>query len=558
MEPSKHSRSASRWTWLAYAGLFVILALVFVISCCGFFREDDLMMHHEASSWSELFRQTRMFYMTRGGRWLSIAGQYLFAGVCGGQKLWFDITNTLFFLLFLFVGAALIRPGRENRIQTAFVLALFFWFLCPDPKESVFWVAGSVTYLWAISLTYLFLVLYFKYKEEQFSVSGKIGLFFLSIVCASEFISAVSICGAFVVYYAFHLKAFKRNAVPMVCGFVVGTLIVLLAPGNFARVGWEGQSFLSKVNDLARHPLLEITKYKAFWLFLAVFVWGWIKDKSRVKAWTKDHAVLLYSLGWSILAFSVVFRPLNRALFFPETLSLILFLKFLYENHSVFKIRFIDALFAQDASRTRRVCAACLFVLLSLDAVFAIAETNRLRIADDRALDRIAESGGIVAVDRTLSSHRMAYVEHFPEWTWEPLADRFALDSVHVYPYFCLDQYYGQEPPLENVYVEYVRENDDTFGRQVRFIVRVKAEEVQESEGAINVNVDYTRPRKWYKAWLDRLRKYNYERSFAVKELKPYVRFDGYCFYEMWIKRENAKNLKRVEVSIPSRPGDSV
>lgn len=98
---------------------------------------------------------------------------------------------------------------------------------------------------------------------------------------------------------------------------------------------------------------------------------------------------------------------------------------------------------------------------------------------------------------------------------------------------------------------------DDTFGRQVRFIIRVKAEEVQESEGAIDVNVDYTRPRKWYKAWLDRLRKYKYERSFAVKELKPIVRFGGYCYYEIWIKRENAKNLRRVEVSIPSRPRNS-
>lgn len=558
MEKCKHDSSASRLKWLEYAGLSVILALFFVISFCGFFREDDLMMRHGASTLSELFRQTKVFYVTRGGRWLSVAGQYLFAGVFGEHKIWFDITNTLFFFLFLFVGGALIRPGRNDRIYTAFILALFFWFLCPDPKESVFWLAGSVTYLWAITLTYLFLVLYFKYKADDFRMSGKIGLFFLSVVCASEFISAVSICGAFVLYYASHLKEFKKNAVPMVCGFIVGTLIVLLAPGNFARAGWEGQSFLSKVSDLARHPLLEVAKYKAFWLFLAVFVWGWFKDKSRVKAWTKGNAVLLYSLGWSIIAFSVVFRPLNRALFFPETLSLILFLKFLYENHPVFKIRFIDALFVQNGSLTKRVCAACMFVLLSLDAVSAITETNRLRIADDRALDQIAESGGIVALDRTLSSHRMAYVEHFPEWTWKPLADRFSLDSVHVYPYFCLDKYYDQESPLENIYVEYVRETDDTFGRQVRFIIRVKAEEVQESEGAIDVNVDYTRPRKWYKAWLDRLRKYKYERSFAVKELKPIVRFGGYCYYEIWIKRENAKNLRRVEVSIPSRSRNSL
>ena len=81
---------------------FVVLSLTviafFVICHFGFLREDDWLTHFEASSLSDVFRQTRMFYLTRGGRWFSVASQYLFAGPLGEYKICFDLVNTLVFL----------------------------------------------------------------------------------------------------------------------------------------------------------------------------------------------------------------------------------------------------------------------------------------------------------------------------------------------------------------------------------------------------------------------------------------------------------------------------
>ena len=543
----------NREKWLNMAVIAVVVISFFIICHLGFLREDDWLMHNEAPSLSDVFRQTKMFYLTRGGRWLSVTFQYLFAGVLGEHKVWFDLVNTLFFALMLFVSGSLIQGGEKDIFRPVLGFTLLFWFLCPDPKETLFWIAGATTYLWAITLTLLFLAFFLKYKDESFNTPGKIGLFFLSVISASEFISCVSICGALVVYYLFHLKKLRRNAVPMVFGFAAGSLIVLLAPGNFSRAAWEGQSLMSKLGDLANHPLLEIVKYKSLWLLLIVLTLGWFKNKSVVKEWGKDNSILLLSLFWSIIAFSIVFRPLNRALFFSETLSLILFLKFLYECHDVFGCSSLNTLFESDNSIARNILVLLLSILFVVDASFAIIEVRKQRTGNERQMAILAKSGGIIALDRMVSRHRMAYVENFPEWTWKPLADHFGLDSVHVFPYFCQDKFYVQKDSiLKDAYIEWEHVNDDSFGRQVRMIIRADIGEATESDIPATIKVNYLRPRKWYKLWLDKIRDYQYDRSSTFQCDHPEISFCGYNYYIVWIKRENAKHITNIELSMPT------
>ena len=104
----------NREKWLNMAVIAVVVISFFIICHLGFLREDDWLMHNEAPSLSDVFRQTKMFYLTRGGRWLSVAFQYLFAGVLGEHKVWFDLVNTLFFALMLFVSGSLIQGGEKD------------------------------------------------------------------------------------------------------------------------------------------------------------------------------------------------------------------------------------------------------------------------------------------------------------------------------------------------------------------------------------------------------------------------------------------------------------
>lgn len=551
--------------WLDYVAFAIIVVVFFIISCCGFFKGDDIAMAYgywiinngseigcsEFSSISDVVQHTQWWYFHLGGRFFSVASQYLFCGLLD-TKLWFDFVNTLFFLLLIIICRKLIIDDNKESIYYTLLFALLFWFLCPVPKESLFWVAGSTTYLWANTLAFVYLWLFQKYKDSNFSIIGKIGLFFVSVVAAAEFITCASICGAFVVYYAFHIKELKRNTIPLVAGFFVGSLLVLFAPGNFERASLEWNvSYIDKIKDLLFHPVREILRYKVLWLFLIVLAWGWRKNKMVVEKWVKKNSILLLSLAWSVIAFSVVFRPTDRALFFTETLALILVLKFFVEYYYMLGLRCLDGIKRNSRIIIRSAIITLLFVLFMVDSVFAVTETKRQSSNNDMLLNKIVDSGGIVALDQMISSHRMAYVPFFHSWTWKPLAYQFGLDSVHVYPYYCQDKLYTQSFPLENVYVDeiYVDEfNNDVSGKFVRLFIRVENRDLQEQNNHITFTIDYTRPRKWYMSWMDKWRNYQYNRNIVVERDKPDVCFDGYCYYVLWFKEEN--NLKSVKYTI--------
>ena len=545
----------SRFLWLEYVAVAIIVIAFFVISYCGFFTGDDFVMDYGVSSLSDVFERTKNWYFTLGGRYFSVASQYLFIGVLWNNRVWFDIMNTVFFLLLLLACGRLINNGKKDNVFYVLLFALLFWFLCPFPSQTIFWAAGSITHLWANTLVFVFIALFFRYKDENFSFFGKLGLFVFSIFAASEFIPCASLCGAFVVYYAFHIKSFRRNVIPFVVGFALGSVLVLFAPGSFGRVTFEGISYHDQLLDLVRNPIHEIIKYKALWLFLIVLIIGWIKNKETVKTWMKENSILLLSLGWSVFAFSVVFRPNLRALFFPETLSIVLLLRFLFENNSVLNLGFLG----ENKRIVGSVILVLLYVAFMVDAMFAVSETKKQSLNNEKLLKELLDSGGVVASERVFSSHRFAYPPFYNlAWESEPLADKYGLESVRVYPHFCQDKYFKQAPPLENIYVDdeikYGSNSNDAFGdifwKYARLIVRLKTEELQASNNHVTFTIDYTRPKKWYKSWLNKLRNYQYDRTEIVERDDPDVSFDGYCYYVIWFGRENAKNLKSVKYEV--------
>ena len=547
----KSNKKISKLLWLDYVAVAIIVIAFFVISYCGYFMGDDIYMNYGVSTLSDVFEHTKMFYHSYGGRLFSVALQYLFSGVLGNNRIWFDIVNTLFFVFFITICGKMIGENNRDTVFCVLLFALLFWFLCPIPSETLFWTASAITYLWANTLSFIFLWSFLKYKNDDFSLIGKLGLLFMSIFAATEFITCVSICGAFVVYYAFHIKAFKGNAVPFVIGFVVGSIFLLCAPGNFKRMEFGEYSIL-EVKYLMNHIVLEIIKYKVFWLLLIALVWGWIKNNGEVKRWLKSNSILLLSLGWSVIAFSVVFRPDNRALFFTESLSLVLVLKFLFDNYGIIKTRFINELSIRNISIFRSVIMILLFVMFIVDSAFAVVETKDQSDKYDKVIEKLVDSKGILAGEFMPSFHRMAYAPIYPNWMIKPLSDKYGLDTICIYPFYCIEDFIKKDFFSDDIFItdySFAFDND-LFRKQVRIIVRIDKEYLQQPINHITFTIDYTRPKKWYKSWMDRWRNYQYDRTAVVERDKPDVCCDGYCYYVIWLGRENAKNLKSVKYEI--------
>ena len=506
--------------WLNALAFSIIVIAFFIISCCGFLMGDDYWMKSDVSTLFDLVKYTGAFYFNYGGRLFSVACQYLFRGVLGDHRIWYAIVNTAFFILCMVTCGRLIKDKKEGSMSVVLLFALLFWFLCPVPKNTLFWIAGSPTYMWANTLSFVFLLFYLKYQDGNFSGSGKLGLFVLSFLAASEFITAASISGAFVVYYAFNIKKLKGNAIPLVIGFLLGSMFLLFAPGNFRRAAWDhGSASLLDTWYLLHHPFVEIVKYRALWIFLAVLVIGLIKNKGAVKNWMKNNAILLLSLGWSVMACSVVFRPIRRAFFFTETVSIILALKLLYDHFDL-------------KGWVRNGVIGVLFVLFAVDSVFAVRETMRLRAFHEASMKKIMDSGGIVVLDQALSSHRMAYAPIYGSLTSRYLEKIYNMDTVFVYPYYCLDKYYHQDPPLENVYVadDYYADDPDVPKSVVVLVIRIEEDRLQTEGGHVvfTINCDQR------------------DEPLVFERQEPSYCVGGYGYYPFNFDRNDARHLKRV------------
>lgn len=535
----------------------------FLVSRYGFLWSDDYAMGYgKVFTLQQVLSSTKWFYLNWGGGFLGAACQYLFCGLLGDNKIWFDIVNTMVFVALILVCGKIIEGDKKDYWFGTLCFALLFWFLCPVPKETIFWMVGSMGDLWTVTMTFLFICVFLRCHNENSSFGIKALLFLFAIVTAASIIPCVSICGAFVVYYAMHLKKFRGNAVPLVVGFVIGSLILLLAPGNFLRAAAPDSYPISvKLKELFHHPLEEIIKYRVFWLLVLVLVLGLIKDKKSVVAWMADNVILCYSLAWSVIAFTFVFRPARRSLFFTETLSIVLLLKFVFETPTLSQSlvsgnNWLGRTFKWLADKGRWALPVLLFACFVIDAGWAISETRRQRQNNEMILDELKAAGGINGADCCISKHRMAYAPDYPDWSWEGIAYQLGLDSVHIYPYYCQDKYFRNSPYGENVYVDEVgRLNYEETGHLNKYgiiFVRIPADLVSSKDCSLSVTMNYEKPDKWLKDKMERLlgREKSKARTVVVDRSVANESYLGYDYYFIWMKKENIRGLKNIYVEL--------
>lgn len=540
MSQAFRSSVSSRNHLLPWIFLLIIVVSFFTISFLGFYLSDDYI-DGEITSLADAFRRTGFRYMNWGGGLLSTFFQNLFCGLFRNHKILFDLVNTLAFGLLVWSAGTMTAGGRD-RVYAILLFALVFWFFCPAPNQSLFWVVGSTAYLWTHALAFLFLLTYEKKRGETGSFWYRLCLFLFSFLAASSLIPCVSICGAFVVYYLFHIREVKGNVVPMALGFALGSIVLIVAPGNFVRAAADPgtvEHFL-----LFKHPVRELLKYRMLWLFVIAWLWGLWKDRDRTLAWARDNSFLLLTLFWSVVALSIVFSPARRAWLFTEALSMLLLLRFLLS----FDWKRVLGERSGGLKRFRNGLILVALVPFLVDAGLAMRETRAQDAHNKSSLAQIKAANGRAGVDKYIPAHRMANAPVYPEWAWNGIARELGLDVVEVYPYYCQEKYYGQSSLGENVFFDEkgLLCTDDFYGTLTDECILVIRLQESETHAPVQIRIEYSRPHKWYRKWLDRIKHYQYDRSTVIKRNEPNVVLGDYGYYVVYLKKENT--LKGVEV----------
>jgi len=409
---------------LLVSGLFLTLIAIafFVLTHNTFFLSDDYVVSigsdkNFISSFKQIFDSIANFYVHWGGGVVCKFFQFLFCGYIS-NKLVFDIANTIVFCLFLVTSTKLIDNKRNLNCIALVLFSLASWFLLPQQNETLFWIVGSTAYLWTTVQSLLFLLMLDAFKDRKNNVVTLVLLGLASLFLGtSHYLSSVSISFALIVYYLiFHRKEINVNVLVMSIMYGIGTIILIVAPGNYIR---QASIEASHVEHMYVAKTLLGT-IKIFYILCASCIICFIADKKRTCNFFKENLLLFSILIMSVVALCFIFYSSIRTAFFPEVIALILLLKLLIPILPKY---------------AKKAIAVVLFVALLFDWTSAYIDIVRQKENNEKFLSDLVVNGGELCYETIPNSHRMANPVRYEDWTYRALKMKFNLDDINLRPY---------------------------------------------------------------------------------------------------------------------------
>lgn len=229
-----------------------VFCVVFFMNIKTFMSGDDYVYsflyqtHSRLSSFSDIVESQYKHYYIWGGRSVvhAIAQVLLFTD----DAIWMDVINSIAFVGFILAMYFHITAKRVINTSLLFIIFALTWILQPAFAETSLWITGSANYLWGTLIILLFLLPYRLYRNRAVSM-GKQIIYFVTMLLGgvvagwtNENTAAAMLIMIvfFILYYRYLHYSIPLWMYSGLLGATIGYIIMIAAPGNFARA--EGTS----------------------------------------------------------------------------------------------------------------------------------------------------------------------------------------------------------------------------------------------------------------------------------------------------------------------------
>lgn len=244
----------------------------------------------------------------------------------------FRIVNTLFFVLLVWNIDRILRYNRYESPYNKYIVAFCLFFLFPVTGEILIGhVATCVNYLWVAWATTSFLILLYKSHGRAYGMSRNALLFVTAAVIGSLQESfSIGMSAALFLYFCFHYDSFRQSNKFLVFGYWIGTCVLVLAPGNFARLHTvdAGSSFGGVVKILINVGNLVTSSTMLLVMLAALAVFFYV-DRTGCKKFLNENLVLILAIVFCSLIVAVIFTG-PRQYMSIELFSLIIVMKLVH------------------------------------------------------------------------------------------------------------------------------------------------------------------------------------------------------------------------------------
>lgn len=267
-------------------------------------------------------------YQYANGRIVPHTLEQLFTGVWGLGA--FYVINTIIFLLL--VNFCVKDYMTKSKYLSWLVALIALLYLFPYPSKLWFSVNLAPNYLLPAFLTTYFLYLWQSTKKDRVSLFVIVGII---LGCTNEAF-AIPLSGAMLIYYLLHFKMIKTKKFVLTASLWVGTIIMMLSPGNITRF-MRSNTGESNVVDTILHACKLFIDLKVLWVLLAIFILYCIFDFKGTKQLLKKNLLLVYMLGIGLL-FGLVAHTACHSFTAVEFFALLIVLQFV--DKVIVKLKF--------------------------------------------------------------------------------------------------------------------------------------------------------------------------------------------------------------------------
>lgn len=379
----------------------LVFLLLFIVLCYTSFNtflgNDDLpysffkRLDQRVTNLFQVVWDNLRYYKSLNGRFLVHC--VVMTLLIFGKNLW-SILNPLvivsiIFLMYKIVLMFIKKEDKYLKIILPLLLSILFLSMY-NFKSLIYWVAGSVNYIWVLFAIMLFIYFYLK---KGLNSSKKLNIFFL-LILSSLHENSLVFCTMFIIIMNIidYIKNKKCSYLIYFIPVIIGGCILLLAPGNMNRTSgyeqWYSMNIFERLNEsipyLSSHifefsikniiplvysfviiinlitvinkkpykyiiPLillivsiftyLDIFNYSYFILAILLFISDIFISIKR-----KDFKLIPIQFGFYALAFSMVITPLyyslrpNLLLYFYFMFAICKYINAILKNKNVSKL----------------------------------------------------------------------------------------------------------------------------------------------------------------------------------------------------------------------------
>lgn len=308
--------------------LFFVIIFIYMVAINSYvplLGDDWLRLSH--SSIKDVLHFVYYIYLHWSGRIVTYFLSSFFPLNNKFNISFFNILNSLFFVVLIDCIFLLAYSRFPKNLSDLIILSLILsamWFIPISLGEVIFWKAGSSVYLWSITMTLMFVYPYKRLLEGQNQISdnliSRMAFFIIGALLATGLENlSLTFCVIFIsVLYYRRIK--KRNitgwAYTGICGYILGTIVLMVAPGNYARlrvshvISYFHPSLLQKTFLFSGQIVVHFLPFAI--LYLAIFI---LRYKFKQKTSYRELGVFYFFLVISLLS-AVIMWGAPGALFY--------------------------------------------------------------------------------------------------------------------------------------------------------------------------------------------------------------------------------------------------